>query len=188
MRRMLIALVTLLASAGVTSNAQAVEEPAQGTFTMTTAPGILPAWTSNEITIVGIAPGTVTTSRFSTDATIQLPVIARSLSANATAGGFRIVNTETNASVRCLIPSVDTKALVVDCLTSAGYNSALFSIEKIGTRQSFVSSTTRTTIFQDMDLYLTTAGAQILKSELKSSVFSTSVRVATGNLMVSRER
>jgi len=188
MRRWLALLIAMLIPAVLASPAQAFEEPATGNFAMTTAPGVLPAWSSAGITIAGISPGSVTTTRFSTNATITLPVVARAQSANATAGGFRISNTDTGASVRCLIPTVDTKALVVDCLTTSGYNTALFSIESIATRQSFVSSTNRTTIFQGMDLKLTTAGALVLNRELGTTVFTTSVRVATGDLNVTRAR
>ena len=188
MRRWLALLVALLVPAALASPAQAFEEPASGNFAMTTAPGVLPAWTSSGITIAGITPGSVTTTRFSTNATITLPVVARALSANATAGGFRILNTQTGASVRCLIPTIDTKARVVDCLTASGYNSALFSIESIDTRQTFTSSTNRTTIYQGMDIKLTSAGALALNRELDTTVFTTSVRVATGELTVTRER
>lgn len=191
MRRRITAAVlvvsSLIAGAGLAPPASA-EEPATGTFTMTTAPGILPAWSSADITIVAIYPGSVTTSRFTTDATITLPVVARAQSANATAGGFRITNTVTGASVRCLVPVIDTKALVIDCLTSMGFNTALYTIESIQTRQSFASSTNRTTLWQGMELRLTRAGAQILNRELETTVFSTSVRVADGNLTVTRER
>ena len=188
MHRWLALLIALLTPLAFASPAQAFEEPATGDFSMTTAPGILPAWSSAGITIAGITPASVTTTRFSTDATLTLPVVARAQSANATAGGFRITNNETGASVRCLIPTVDTKALVVDCLTTSGYNTALFSIENIATRQSFASSTNRTTIFQGMDLKLTSAGALALNRELGTTVFTTSVRVATGDLTVTRAR
>jgi len=188
MRRWMVALCTTALFVTIGPSAHGANEVASGQFTMTTARGVLPTWTSAGITIIGIAPATVTTSRFSTDATVELPVVARSRSASATAGGFRIVNTKTNDSVRCLIPTVDTKALVVDCLTSAGYNTALFTIEEIATKQSFTSSTTRTTIYQGMDMRLTTAGAQLLTRELGANVFSTSVQVADGALTLTRAR
>ena len=188
MRRWLALLIALLTPLALAAPSQAFEEPATGDFSMTTAPGILPAWSSAGITIAGIAPASVTTTRFATDATVTLPVVARAQSANATAGGFRITNIETGASVRCQIPTIDTKALVVDCLTTSGYNTALFSIENIATRQAFASSTNRTTIFQGMDLKLTSAGALALNRELGTTVFTTSVRVATGDLTVTRAR
>ena len=188
MRRMAAVLAVVFAVVGAAPAAQAFEEPATGTFTMTTAPGILPAWTSADITIVGIAPGTVTTSRFATDATIELPVVARAQTANATAGGFRLVNTKTGASVRCVVPVIDTKARVIDCLTASGYNSALFSIEKIASRESLSTPTTRTIGFQGLEVRLTAAGALTLNRELSSTVFTTSVRVGDGRLTVTRLR
>ena len=187
--RRLIALVAAVAVVTWSAPAaHAFEEPATGTFSMTTAPGILPAWTSSDITIAGITPGSVTTSRFATDATIELPVVARAQTANATAGGFRIVNTKTGASVRCLVPVIDTKARVIDCLTTTGYNSALFSIDTIATRERVTTSSTRTLAYQGMDIRLTAAGALTLNKELSSTVFTTSVRVGEGQLTVTRLR
>jgi len=155
---------------------------------MTTAPGILPTWASADISVLGVAPGTVTTSRFSSEATITLPVVVKNGTANATAGGFRIINTQTGASVGCFIPTIDTRARVVDCLTSAGYNSAIFTIDDIETRQKFVTSASRTTMFEGMKIRLTAGGATLLNRELDANSFSTSVTVATGNLIVRRSR
>lgn len=188
MRRAIALAAVLAAALGAAPAAQAFEEPVTGTFTMTTAPGILPAWTSADITIAGIAPGSVTTSRFATDATVELPVVARAQTANATAGGFRIANTKTGQSVRCLVPVIDTKARVIDCLTSSGYNTALFTIEKIETRERAQTSTTRTLDYQGMDIRLTAAGALALNKELSSTVFTTSVRVGEGQLTVTQQR
>jgi len=174
--------------AAVAAPAVAKEQPASGTVTITTGPGVLPAWTSADITIVGISPGSVTTSRFSTSATITLPVVAKAGTANATAGGFRILNTRNGTSFSCRIPTVDTRARVVDCLTDSGFNTALLSITQIGNRQRFDSSTTATTVFQDMEMRLTASGANVLNARLDTSVFSTSVRTTTGDLIVTRER
>ena len=187
--RRLIALAAIATSLAVAAPAaHAFEEPVTGTFTMTTAPGILPAWSSADITIAGITPGSVTTSRFATDATIELPVVARAQTANATAGGFRIANTKTGESVRCLVPVIDTKARVIDCLTSTGYNSALFSIDSIGSRESVTGPTSRTMGYQGLVIRLTPTGALTLNKELSSTVFSTSVRVGDGRLTVTRTR
>jgi len=166
----------------------AEEKPANGTVTITTGPGVLPAWTSADIAIVGISPGSVTTSRFSTSATITLPIVAKTGTANATAGGFRILNTSDGTSFSCRIPTVDTRARVVDCVTDSGYNTALFVITDIGNRERFNSATTATTIFQDMEMRLSAIGASVLNARLDTSVFSTSVRSATGELIVSRDR
>ena len=186
MRRTLAIIAVVAASLAWAAPAHASAQPASGTFEMTTAPGIMPTWKSADISIVAISPGTVTTSRFSNDATITLPIIARAQTANATAGGFRITNTDTGASVRCLIPTIDTRARVIDCLTSAGYNSALFTIEGIEDRDRFTGSTTRTNIYSDMDIRLTRIGALTLNRDLSTTVFSTSVRVATADLSVTR--
>ena len=188
MRRLITLITAATALAATVPAAHAFEEPVTGTFTMTTAPGILPAWTSADITIAGITPGSVTTSRFATDAIIELPVVARAQTANATAGGFRISNTKTGASVRCLVPVIDTKARVIDCLTSAGYNSALFSIDSIASRESVTSPTSRTMGYQGLEIRLTPTGALTLNKELSSTVFSTSVRVGDGRLTVTRTR
>lgn len=189
MRRLTAVLSVLVITViGIPSPAYAQESPAAGSALITTGPGVLPAWTSAGITIVGINPGSVTTSRFSTSATINLPVVARASTANATAGGFRITNTSTGKSFRCLVPTIDTRALVVDCLTDMGYNTALFSIDSIATRQRFTSPATSTLIFQDMDLRLTPNAVNILNTQLSTTVFTTSVRAATGELIVSQER
>ena len=162
--------------------------PAMGSFTMTTAPGILPAWSASNITIIGVAPASVTTSRFSSDATITMPLVAKNGTANASAGGFRVTNTESGDSFRCLIPVVDTRARVIDCLTDAGYNLTVFSIEEIDDRQTLTTSSTRTTIFEGMEIRLTASGASMLNRELDTTVFSTSVAVADGTLLVRRAR
>lgn len=189
MRRMVIGVAAVIGLATlVPSSANAQEIPASGTAILTTAPGVLPAWTSAGITIVGINPGSVTTSRFSTSATINLPVVAKASTANATAGGFRISNTSTGKSFRCLVPTIDTRARVVDCLTDMGYNTALFTIDSIGNRQRFDSRSTSTTVFQEMDLRLTANAANLLNTQLSTTVFTTSVRSATGELIVSSER
>ena len=183
-----VATLALAAFALVTpAAANAFVEPATGTFEMTTAPGILPTWTSTDISLVALAPGMVTTSRFANDATVTLPVVARAQTANATAGGFRLINTETGDSVRCVIPVVDTRARVIDCVTSAGYNSALFTIEDIDDRERFTVDNSRTTIFTGMDIRLTRIGALTLNRDLSTTVFSTSVQIATGQLSVTRE-
>ena len=184
MRRLLVAVVAIALTLTGSATAAAFEQRALGAFEMTTAPGVLPAWSSAGIAINGISPGNVTTSQFASDATITLPVVARAQTANATAGGFRISNTTTGASVRCSIPVVDTRARVIDCLTSAGYNTALFTIESIAERQTVTTSTTRTTTHQGMEIRLSPAGALTLNRELSTTVFTTSVRVGEGSLRV----
>jgi hypothetical protein len=188
-QRRIFAVATCLAAAALaTAPVKASDTPATGTFTMTTAPGILPAWNAADVTIVGIAPGTVTTGRFGNDATVTLPVVARNGTATATAGGFRIVNTDSGASVRCIIPAIDTRARVIDCLTTAGYNAALFAIEDIEGRQNFTTPSRRSTLVQGMEIRLTPSGVATLNRALGVRAFSTSVRFADGNLFASQAR
>jgi len=105
--------------------AHADEIPANGNFTFTTGPGILPAWDSAGVSLVGVSPGSVITNKFTNTARVNLPIISKSGTANATAGGFRFVNTETGESFRCSVPVVDTRARVIDCVLPSGYNAAV---------------------------------------------------------------
>ena len=182
------ALVALAALLTVTP-AQADTLPATGTFQMTTAPGILPTWSRADIALIGTAPGSVITSAFDTRARIDLPIVAKTGTANATAGGFRIVNTETGDSIRCFVPTIDTRARLIDCQTASGYNLTIFEIVAIDERTKINTSTTRTTIFQGMDIrLLNSAMADRLNRELDTSVFSDSVQIAEATLIVSRDR
>lgn len=169
------------------ANAQTI--PATGTFEMITAPGILPTWSRADIAIIGITPGSVITSSQNTQARIDLPVVNKTGTANATAGGFRIVNTDTGASIRCFVPTVDTRARLVDCQSADGYNLAIFQITKIEERAKVNSDSTLTTIYQGMDIrILNSAMADRLNRELGTDVFSDSVLVAEGSLVVTRPR
>ena len=76
----------------------------------------------------------VVTSATGTTARVSLPVIAKTGSANAMGGGFRINNTDTNESVRCSNPTIDTRARVVDCVLADGSNLELFEIASIRSR------------------------------------------------------
>ena len=190
MRRFLTAAaigLTALALTTVPATAQTI--PATGTFEMTTAPGILPAWSRADITIIGINPGAVITSSQDTQARIDLPVVNKTGTANATAGGFRIVNTDTGASIRCFVPTIDTRARLIDCQTASGYNLAMFTITKIEERAKVNSDSTLTTIFQGMEIRLLNASmADRLNRDLDTSVFSEAVVVANGSLVVTRAR
>jgi len=186
-------MVSLLGAALVASTlalpAQAATIPATGTFQMTTAPGILPTWTRADIALIGIAPGAVITSPAERSARIDLPVVAKTGTANASAGGFRLVNTSTGEAVRCLVPTVDTRARLIDCLTPSGYSLALFEISGIDERTKISTNTTRTTIFEGMDIRLLNSPmAERLNKELDTSVFSASVQIAEGSLVVTRAR
>lgn len=174
---------------GAGSPAHADEQPATGNFTLTTAPGILPAWDSAGISLVGVSPGSVITNANTGTARISLPVVAKASTANATAGGFRFVNTATGEQVRCSVPTVDTRARVVDCVLPSGYNAAIFEISDISERTKVNTETTRTTIFQGMELRIINREmANRLNDDLDTSVFSASVVVGDGTLFVTRDR
>jgi hypothetical protein len=169
--------------------AHADEIPANGNFTFTTGPGILPAWDSAGVSLVGVSPGSVITNRITNTARVNLPVISKSGTANATAGGFRFVNTESGESFRCSVPVVDTRARVIDCVLPSGYNAAVFEISSIDERTKVNTATTKTTIFQGMELRIINREmANRLNDELDTSVFSASVVLGSGSLIVSRAR
>lgn len=195
MKRTISRTAGLLAAAMVTTAlttaapASANEQPATGTFSWTTGPGVLRAWDSAGISLVGVSPGSVITNSTTMTARVSLPVIAKSSTANATAGGFRFVNTDTGEQVRCSVPTVDTRARVVDCVLASGYNAALFEITEIDSRTKLATDTTRTTIFQDMQLRIINREmANRLNDDLDTTVFSASVVIGNGSLVVTRDR
>lgn len=178
-----------LAATTIAVPAHASEQPATGTFTWTTGPGVLRAWESAGISLVGVSPGSVITNSATKTARVSLPVIAKSSTANATAGGFRFVNITTGEQVRCSVPTVDTRARVVDCVLPSGYNAALFEIADIDSRSKFNTATTLTTIFQDMQLRIINREmANRLNDDLDTTVFSSSVVIGNGSLIVTRDR
>ena len=169
--------------------AHADEIPATGNFTFTTGPGILPAWDSAGVSLVGVSPGSVITNTLTNTARVNLPVISKSGTANATAGGFRFVNTETGENFRCSVPVVDTRARVIDCVLPSGYNAAVFEISTIDERTKVNTALTKTTIFQGMELRIINREmANRLNDELDTSVFSASVVLGSGSLIVARDR
>ena len=184
------ALLTILAAALLAATpAHANEMPASGTFTWTTGPGILRAWDSAGISLVGVSPGSVITNSTTMTARVSLPVVAKSSTANATAGGFRFVNTSTGEQVRCSVPTIDTRARVVDCVLPSGYNAALFTISAIESRSKFNTATELTTVFQGMQLQIINREmANRMNDELDTTVFSSSVVIGNGSLIVSRDR
>jgi len=160
---------------------------ATGAFAMTTAPGILPALTSAGITFEVISPGTKTTSITTATARISLPVVAKTGTANATAGGFKFTNTKTRESISCLIPTVDTRARVIDCRLITGFNETMFAIQTIDSREFLDNGSIRTSVFTGMIIKVNSAmTAQTLNDTLSTTVFSDSVTFATGNLSVTR--
>jgi hypothetical protein len=169
--------------------ASAEEVPAEGSFTFTTGPGILPAWDSAGISIVGVSPGSVITNTSTKTARVILPLVAKAGTANAAAGGFRFLNTETGDSFRCSNPTIDTRARVIDCVLPSGYNSTVFAITDIEGRAKANTGTTKTTIFQGMRIQIINREmANRLNDELDTNVFSTSVILADASLIVTRDR
>ena len=191
----LLAISTLGISSAVITPATAVEfsydnpntQDATGAFVMTTAPGILPALTSAGITLEAISPGTRTTSVATANTRISLPVVAKTGTANATAGGFKFTNTKTRDSISCFIPTIDTRARVIDCKLNTGFNDTIFMIETIGSREFLSNGSIRTAAFAGMTIKVKSAmTAQTLNDTLDTTVFSSSVVFATGNLIVTR--
>ena len=80
----------LVLSAVITAPASAATEtiPASGTFSFVTANGILPTWEAGDIALVGVSPGSVVTSAYGTTARVSVPIIAKTGTANAAAGGL----------------------------------------------------------------------------------------------------
>jgi hypothetical protein len=188
--------ISMLGFSGATSTAASAAESsydnpntqdATGAFAMTTAPGILPALTSAGITFEAITPGSRTTSVTTATTRISLPVVAKTGTANATAGGFKFTNTKTRESISCFIPTIDTRARVIDCKLNTGFNDTMFLIETIESREFLGNSSIRTAVFTGMTIKVKSAmTAQTLNDTLDTTVFSSSVTFATGNLIVTR--
>ena len=163
--------------------------PASGTFSFTTANGILPTWASENIIIVGVSPGTVTTASSNLSARVSVPIIAKTGSANAAAGGFRLYNSSTGQSVRCSNPTIDTRARLVDCVLPTGKNAALFNIKSIASRARVLGQSTITWIYRGLVLGVNGQEmADMLNTALETTSFSPSVNVGTGDLVVTRDR
>lgn len=191
MRRRILALVcALLLVPAAAAPAQAVETlPASGTFSFSTANGILPTWAAEDIVLIGVSPGSVVTTSTATTARVSLPIIAKTGTANAAAGGFRLTNTATGDSVRCSNPTIDTRARVIDCVLADGTNAKLFAITAIKSRSRVSGSSTITTIFRGVQLRINgQAMADMLNTELGTYAFSPFVTIGTGDLIVTRDR
>jgi hypothetical protein len=166
--------------------------PATGSFTFTTSPGVLPAWNSANISMTAISPGSLTQLTATASQRLELPVVAKTGSANALSGGFRLTNTKTRESLNCLIPTVDTKARVLDCVTiGAGAvwetNRVFFAISEIGFRERGTNNSETTSTFRDMNFVVaSTTMADYLNEQLSTTVFTTSVSIATGTLETTR--
>lgn len=191
MRRQMIALACALGLATVApAPAQAAETlPASGTFSFSTGNGILPTWSAEDLVLVGISPGSVVTTSTGTTARVSLPIVAKTGTANAAAGGFRLSNTVTGESVRCSNPVIDTRARVVDCVLADGTNARLFTITSIKSRSRITGSSTVTTIFRGVTMRINgQAAADRLNAALSTYAFSPFVTIGTGDLIVTRDR
>jgi len=166
--------------------------PATGKFTLTTSPGILPAWTSAGIELNAITPASLTELSLTASERLEMPVVAKTGSANALAGGFKFTNTKTRQVVNCFIPTLDTKARVLDCVTiGAGAvwetNKVFFAISGIDSRGSVTESGMRTTTMTGVTFNIPdSATAKFFNDQLSTTVFTTSVTIATGTLEVTR--
>jgi hypothetical protein len=168
------------------SGATATTVPATGAFVLTTAPGVVPAWQGAKIVLTAISPASVTDLTVTATSRLTLPVVAKTGSANAMSGGFRLTNTETRETIRCLIPTLDTKARVLDCVVNVDQNLQPFVIETIKSRVSELIGTTRTTQFTGIEFKVASKEvADSLNEALSTTVFTTSVVIATGDLTVS---
>jgi hypothetical protein len=191
MRRRVIALTCIVGLAlAAAAPAQATETlPASGTFSFSTANGILPTWSAEDIVLVGVSPASVVTTSTGTTARVSLPIVAKTGTANAAAGGFRLSNVVTGESVRCSNPVIDTRARLVDCVLADGTNAKLFTITSIRSRSRITGSSTVTTIFRGVTMRLNgQAMADMLNEELSTYAFSPSVTIGTGDLIVTRDR
>ena len=80
-----------------------VTVPASGTFSFTTANGILPTWASEDIILVGVSPGTVTSTTSNLTARVSVPIIAKTgtaASVSTTPGRARTSAAPTPPSTR----------------------------------------------------------------------------------------
>lgn len=163
--------------------------PITGTFSFTTANGVLPTWSADDIVLIGVSPGSVVTTATGITARVQLPLVAKTGTAYAAAGGFRLANTETGASVRCSTPTIDTAALLVDCVLPGGKNEQLLRIEQIDSRSRVWGTTTVTSIFRGVELRITDQdAADLLNDALDVKSFSPSITIGTGDLIAARPR
>ncbi len=190
------AIAACAVSAMAVSTANAVDPintiPATGNFTFTSSPGIIPAWNTAAIELSAISPASLTDLTLSASVRLEMPVVAKTGSANALAGGFRLTNTKTREVVNCYIPTLDTKARVLDCVTiGAGTvwetTKFFFAISAIESREVTTESGLRTTTFTGMTFNIPdSATAKFFNDELSTTVFTTSVTIATGTLEVTR--
>jgi len=193
LRRCITAAASVLTLAALAPAAHALPPgetiPIIGTFSFTTANGVVPTWTAEDIVLVGVSPGAVGTTASGITARVTLPLVAKTGTAYAAAGGFRLLNTDTGVSVRCSTPTIDTAARLVDCVLPGGDQEALLLIDKIGGRSRLWGATTVTSVFQGLELRLNgQEAADLLNETLDVNVFSPSIRIGTGDLIAARPR
>jgi len=194
--RTLIGVCTLIALSTSGVNAADQNEdltiPATGTFTLTTSPGIVPAWETADLKFSAISPASLTELSMSATERLEMPVVAKTGSANALAGGFRFTNTKTREVVNCFIPTIDTRARVLDCVTNGAgavwqTTKFFFAISKIESWTAFNSNDERTSLLTGIEFKIPDAQtARFFNDELSTTVFTTSVTIATGTLEVTR--
>ena len=181
-------LISAVSGVGANAFTNPNTVPATGSFALTTAPGIVPAWEREDIVLTAISPATGTDLSVAATTKLTMPVVAKTGSAVALSGGFRLTNTQTRETIRCMIPTVDTKALVLDCIVNVDENLQIFAIDKIRSRSSDVGFDSRTSQFTGMEFRVASlATADKMNKALSTSVFTPSVVIAIGNLLVSWE-
>ena len=197
MRRSLTVLagltITALASGLLAAPARALPPgetvPITGTFSFTTANGVVPTWESEDIALIGVMPASVVTTAAGITARVSLPLVAKTGTAYAAAGGFRLLNRDTGVSVRCSTPTIDTAARLVDCVLPDGSQEALLLISAIDSRSRVWGSTTVTSIFRGVEVRINgQKAADLLNEQLDVNTFSPSIVIGTGDLIASRPR
>jgi len=178
-------LISAVSGVGANAFTNPNTVPATGSFALTTAPGIVPAWEREDIVLTAISPATGTDLSVAATTKLTMPVVAKTGSAVALSGGFRLTNTQTRETIRCMIPTVDTKALVLDCIVNVDENLQIFAIDKIRSRSSDVGFDSRTSQFTGMEFKVASLStADKMNKALSTSVFTPSVVIAVGDLTV----
>lgn len=185
--------ITALASGLLAAPARALPPgetvPITGTFSFTTANGVVPTWESEDIALIGVMPASVVTTAAGITARVSLPLVAKTGTAYAAAGGFRLLNRDTGVSVRCSTPTIDTAARLVDCVLPDGSQEALLLISAIDSRSRVWGSTTVTSIFRGVEVRINgQKAADLLNEQLDVNTFSPSIVIGTGDLIAARPR
>ncbi len=163
--------------------------PITGTFSFTTANGVVPTWEADDIALIGVMPGSVVTTASGITARLSLPLVAKTGTAYAAAGGFRLLNRDTGVSVRCSTPTIDTAARLVDCVLPDGSQEALLLISDIDSRSRVWGAATVTSIFRGVEVRINGQdAADLLNDTLDVNTFSPSITIGTGDLIAARPR